>query len=88
MTPKPISKWNNDGTSVLPSHSKLNPGPEGTAYDLLRHDKMKLKNVRYGFFRVVTEATKGLLCSKCGKEIHGASLILNGIPQHYSECPK
>ena len=61
-------------------------GPENTHYDRVRHEKMSLRPMRYGFFRVAKEATLPDVCEKCHKEIYGQKLNVNGKLYHYNGC--
>ena len=52
-----------------------------TPLEKRRREEMHLQNVRFGFFRVVTEPTKAILCSSCKKDITGICYtIVDGIP--------
>jgi len=82
-----VSRWVNDGKTIS-YHDKLNPGPERTAYDIARHEKMRLRNVRYGYFRVAKEAIAHPICNRCGREILGQMLVVEGVTTHYGACPK
>lgn len=54
-------------------------GPEETR----RREDMRIRDVRYGFFRVATEPIPTKKCDWCDKEIIGASFSLNGVPYHF-----
>ena len=51
-----------------------------------RRQEMRVRNVRYGFFRVAKDEITLLVCSKCGKNIYGQVLIINGVASHYQPC--
>jgi hypothetical protein len=76
-----------DTSTIGPSHDYLNPGPEKSSYDVCRHEEMRLRNFRYGFHRVITDAMPDTLCSECGESIFSNCLIIDGVPFH-GECFK
>jgi hypothetical protein len=43
-----LPKIAKDSSSILPSHSVTNPGPEKSEYDVARHEKMKLRPLTQG----------------------------------------
>lgn len=55
-----------------------------TPLESRRRSDMSIRDVRYGFFKVVTEEIELPKCEKCGKEINGAALMVNGKVTHYS----
>lgn len=59
---------------------------ENTPYAKQRREEMRLRTVRYGFFRVVKEPVQPFLCFKCGHEIHGERLMIDGKIYHYRGC--
>lgn len=46
-------------------HSKINPGPENTAYDRRRHEEMRLKTTKYGVPKIFMHADRLMCCTKC-----------------------
>lgn len=45
-------------------------------------EQANIRNVRYGFYRVVKEPITFLKCNFCKKEILGSSIIINKVPFH------
>ena len=56
--------------------------PENTKYDKRRHEEMRLKPIRYGFFKVAKEEIEPLVCSICINDINGESVIIDKKPFH------
>jgi len=57
-----------------------------TPLEKRRREEMRLKPVRYGFFRVVKDEVKFPVCANCGKEIYGQSNVVDGRVTHYYPC--
>jgi len=57
-----------------------------TPLEKRRREEMRLKPVRYGFFRVTTEPVQFPQCANCGKEIYGQVLVKDGRTTHYYPC--
>lgn len=57
-----------------------------TPMERRRREEMRLKDVKYGFFRVVKEAVAPPVCHKCSKNIYGQALVIDGKISHYHEC--
>lgn len=64
----------------------VNRIPEKSKYDQSRHANMRIRDIRYGFFRVVSDVRVFSHCDKCGKELTGQLLKINGIAFCYSGC--
>jgi hypothetical protein len=52
-------------------------GPENSKADKIRHEEMRLKPMRYGFFRVPDGPKGNVLCTGCGKELNGPHTLIN-----------
>lgn len=71
-----------DGSAPGPRHDRLNPGPEKSSYDVNRHDAMRIKTFRYGFFRVANGPVDERICTKCHQPIISDPLMINGSIYH------
>lgn len=58
---------------------------ENTARDRQRHEEMRIRNTRYGFFPVAKNPIMSPKCVKCQISIHGERVLVNGKLYHY-EC--
>lgn len=68
---------------------KDHPEEMDTCYTPLeerRRSEMKIRRIRYGFHRVVTEPVDFPTCVECGNKIYGESIIIDGTPRHYKPC--
>lgn len=57
-----------------------------TPLERARRESMRLKDVRYGFFRVAKDTIAPPICSRCNKNIYGQALVINGVMTHYEKC--
>lgn len=64
----------------------INRIPENSKYDRGRHSSMRIRDIRYGFFRVIKDVRVFPHCDKCGKELTGQLLRINGTSFCYSGC--
>jgi hypothetical protein len=55
-----------------------------TPLEKRRREEMRLKPVRYGFFRVATEPTEFPKCVKCRTKLFGPHTVING--KHYCQA--
>lgn len=71
-----------DNNPVGLSHHPLMPGHENSTYDKNRHEDMRIRTFRYGFFRVATEPVTHLMCCNCWDPIYSDHLVIDGIHYH------
>ena len=57
-----------------------------TPLESKRRSAMNVRGVQYGFFKVAKEPVSPYICEKCGKEIIGQMLNINGKITHYRQC--
>lgn len=57
-----------------------------TPLEVKRRASMSIRNKQYGFYPVAKEALDPLICVKCGLEIVGQALNINGRITHYRQC--
>lgn len=65
-------------------------GPEPTAFDRRRHEKMRLRPIgSYGqIFVGLKPLPATVTCTGCGKDINGPHLIIGTEHYHYGGCFK
>lgn len=71
-----------DNSTIGPRHDMLNPGPEKSSYDVHRHESMRFKTFRYGFFKVAVGPVDERICMKCHQPIISDILSINGMLYH------
>jgi hypothetical protein len=74
-----LPKYAPNNDSVLPKHDELNPGPEGSTYDVRRHEEFKLRYSK----RVLRTRNRlpALECYICTKIITSGGITIGG--KHY-----
>lgn len=71
-----------DNNPVGLSHHPLMPGHENSTYDKNRHEDMRIRTFRYGFFRVADGPVEVPKCISCGLQILGDLLKIDGTSYH------
>jgi len=60
-----------DANQIINRSSQIHEPTVDTPYHAKRRDQMRTRPQRYGFFRVVKEATPKEFCSRCEKDLSG-----------------